>query len=297
MHRRGGLRTRRNRAPLVLAVALAALLAGACSDDSTPEASPPGASPSGAATSVAPGQGGGTTGADVATSSTLEGEQSPTSAAPPPTGPPPDGTKAGACAALPAVPAGAADVDTDRGDFDGDHALDSLTAYKLGATWKLRVGLTTGGGAEVDVPGVTGEAGLTPLGGVDLGGGPGAEPFAVVGQGAATATIAVFHLQGCTLSRVNGPTGAPSEFAVGGTVLNGSGLRCEQAGDQVHLLVLQATSQDGTTFTATAQPLVLQGDALVGAGDVRSTSLTAPGDNGPLGAYFRITCGGVAEGS
>jgi hypothetical protein len=194
------------------------------------------------------------------------------------------------------VPAGA-DTDTDRGDFDGDRALDSVTAYRVGGQWKLRVGLTTGGGAEVDVPGVTGEAGLTPLGGANLGGGPGAELFAVVGQGAATASIGVFRLEACTLSRVLGTTGAPSEFPVGGTVVHGSGLRCEQVGDQVRLLVLEATSADGTAFTGTAQPLVLQGDRFVGGGDVASASLTAPGDNGPLSEYFRITCGGVAEGS
>ena len=61
--------------------------------------------------------------------------------------------------------------------------------------------------------------------------------------------------------------------------------------------MLEATSSDGTAFTTTSQPLVLQGDRLVGAGEPVQASLTAPGDNGPLGEYFRITCGGVAEGS
>ena len=73
----------------------------------------------------------------------------------------------------------ATDTDADRGDFDGDRALDSVTAYKVGGQWKLRVGLTTGGGAEVDVPGVSGEGGLTPWGGTNLGGGPGAEVFII----------------------------------------------------------------------------------------------------------------------
>jgi len=302
--------------PLAAALALAAVLAAGCSDDdggSDDAGAPRTTSAPASGTDGSTGTGGvdagagagGTTAAPGATDATGAPSPDATAAAggagaattAPGSRVLPDGATAGTCPALPPIPEGTQDVSRDVGDFDADRSLDALVAWRQGGTWRLRVALSTGGGAEVEVPGVTSEHGLVTLGGTNLGGSPGAEAFAVVSQGAATTNVGVWALEACQLVRVLGADGQPAEFPVGGTVLNGSGLRCAEVGGGVQLNVLSARSQDGTTFTASSRPLRLEGNRFVDAGPPAERTLTAPEDDGPLSEYFRISCGGVAEPS
>lgn len=145
-------------------------------------------------------------------------------------------------------------------DMDGDNDADDLMAYRLGNDWRLRVELTSGGGADAVVPGIDPAVShLKALGGFDIGGGPTQEAFAIVGAGASTALIGIWTLDGCSLQRVT-LNGDPSEFPVGATVSNLSALMCLESG----ALNVSGAVRNGSNFVSFGTDYDLVGTTLVG---------------------------------
>lgn len=158
-----------------------------------------------------------------------------------------------------ALDAGAVDLTTKPGDFNADNDPDDLLAYRLGNDWHLRVDVTTGGGADVLVPGIDPAVSpLKALGGFNIGGGPNEEAFAITGAGAATSIIGIWKFDNCALHRVT-LDGNPAEFPVGATVVNLSGLMCLEAG----ALSVTSAVHSGTDYTATRTDYDLVGTSLV----------------------------------
>ena len=239
--------------------------------------------------------GGGTNGASPTTVATTSSGSAPTSTArPTSTAPPPAGasatTTAGACPVAP-MTTGAALVTSASGDFDGNGIADTLRAYRVVDTWRLRVELAGGGGADVAVAvadGVTGPRGVQALGGFNIDRNRGDEAFATTGGGASTDLVGVWTFANCQLTRLT-VNGQPSEFPVGASLRNYSGLTCVAGSG---LQVLSASSDDALrTFTLQRTDYAASGTALV-AGSSSSSTLPA-GDPG-LSSASRFTCGTLA---
>lgn len=193
------------------------------------------------------------------------------------------------------------------GDFDADGATDTLVGYGEGtaddpAPWHLRVELSTGGAVDVIVPDAVGPGAGKALGGAEISAsaglppdGSGVEAFASIGSGASVGLVAVFQLEDCALTRLNGPDGGPSAFAVGGTVTHGSGLRCDGIAGGQRLVDLAAESTDGVSFTTTETLLQVNGTALVQANPPVVGTLTSPADEDAIQGFYSLQCAGVAS--
>jgi hypothetical protein len=109
--------------------------------------------------------------------------------------------------------------------------------------------------------------------------------FAVVDHGASVDVVSIYVQDDtCSLVPVQ-LDGATAALAVGGSVTHGDGLRC--TGDQV--TVLSATSDDGSTYQATAITYDVDGNDLVEA-DRQASTIEAEQDPGTLDAYYRLDC-------
>jgi hypothetical protein len=106
--------------------------------------------------------------------------------------------------------------------------------------------------------------------------------IAVVDQGASVDVVSMFS--GCTATPVV-LDGVVAALPVGGTVTHGDGLRCTQDG----ITVLSATSDDGTSYQATATTYRLRGTTLV---QTRKTSSTIEATTDPdaLRPYYEVSC-------
>jgi hypothetical protein len=175
----------------------------------------------------------------------------------------PTTASAAPCSASP-PPASAINVTHADGDFNGDHAADTLTVYGVGSSTQpspYHVQIELGGsGGTVDTviadaatdnnqvvsalggAEITSSAGLPPDGSGD-------EAFVQVGSGASDHLVGVFQLIGCSLTRLIGPQGAqPATFAIGGSVTHLDGLRCDGSAGGQRLVQLSATSTDGVNY-------------------------------------------------
>jgi hypothetical protein len=79
--------------------------------------------------------------------------------------------------------------------------------------------------------------------------------------------------------------GQPSALAIGGTVTHADGVRCD--GDQ--LVVLSATSDDGSTYQATAVTYEVDGAELVEV-DRTTSTIDASTQAEALDPYYRLDC-------
>jgi hypothetical protein len=253
---------------------------------------------------------GGDDGADAAATTTTVAPQTTTTVAPTTTTTAPATTTtapvATGCDAGPRPDAAVA-VTEAAGDFDGDGAPDTLVGYGEGTTddpapWHLRVELATGGAVDEVVTDAVGPGAGRALGGAEISAsaglppdGSGVEAFASIGSGASVALVAVFQLKDCVLTRLNGPDGGPSSFAIGGTVTHGSGLRCEGISGGQRLVDLAAESNDGTAFTTTETLLKVDGTALVQANPPIVGNLTSPADEDAIQGFYSLQCTGVAS--
>ena len=108
--------------------------------------------------------------------------------------------------------------------------------------------------------------------------------FAIVDRGASVDVVSIFRTVDCALEPVN-LDGAPVALSVGGSVTHGDGIRCD--GDEV--TVLSATSDDGSTYQATAVTYEVDGTDLVET-DRDASTVEAQQDPDGLAAYYRLDC-------
>lgn len=197
-------------------------------------------------------------------------------------------TTTGVSCPVPAIGAGATDVTTKPGDFDGNGAADVLRAYKLGPNWHLRAELAGAGGSDVVVPGVDSVSGLKALGGFNLNDTVADEAFAIVGSGASTTLVGIFAFVNCQLVRVT-EMGNAATFTVGASVQRRSGISCVQGGA---LQVLSASTPPNASapYTLVRQTYDVVGSALMSA----NTSQTILAANDPaLAAASKFDCGSL----
>jgi hypothetical protein len=214
-----------------------------------------------------------------------------------------DTTSGGGCTSG-ARPADAQSPTEASADFDGDGRPDTLVVYSLGrgggTVWHVRIERAAGEAVEAVIDGSTPDARASALGGAEISAsaglppdGSGVEAFVEVGAGAADALVGIYQLRGCTLTRLAGPDGGPSTFAVGGSVTQLDGLRCDGVSGGQRLAVLTATSDDGTTYHTSDRLLRADGSRLQYAGEPVAGSLAATDPS--LSAYSTVSCPGVAS--
>src|SRR5581483_2744370 len=166
---------------------------------------------------------------------------------------------------------GTLQVSTATGDADGDGTRDTVTVFGTGtaddpAPYRVRVALGVAIGLVV----------------------------VQVGSGASAGVVGMFVLDGCDLARVTAPgSQAPAKFAIGGTVTSLSGLRCEPVSGKggARLEVLNATSDDGVTYTTSEQSLRVEQHAFVADGPPATGTLQAT--DAALQSFAILACPGV----
>lgn len=132
------------------------------------------------------------------------------------------------------------------------------------------------------------------LGPADVDGDGTPELFAHTGTGASATIIGLAVQEGCTLTRVELPSGAPADFPVGGTVGASSGLACEASIDEdAHLSAHALLSLDGEQFELTTTEYALEGNVLVNKAE---RLRTIPSDDPGLGRYGGFVCGDLVAG-
>ncbi|MDQ6726983.1 MAG: hypothetical protein M3066_12575 [Actinomycetota bacterium] len=199
-------------------------------------------------------------------------------------------TTVAGCAAG-ALPAGATDVTSAAGNFDGDGKPDTLQAYKTAGVWHLRTQLTAGGNTDAALPEVAATETVKALGGFNIDANLVDEAFATVGSGAYTTLVGIWQAAGCTLTRLT-IKAERATFPVGASVRNRAGLRCV-AGTAVQGLEAQSNA-DGTVFTGSIGNYDVVGTALVLA---NSSPPQTFGASDPAGlAYGQLTCGSLKLG-
>ncbi len=200
-------------------------------------------------------------------------------------------TTGGAACPASALPAGATDVTSASGNFDGDGKADTLQAYKVDGAWHLRTQRTAGGNTDAAIPDVAATSAVKALGGYNIDANLTDEAFATVGSGAYTTLVGIWQATGCKLTRFT-VKGEPATFPVGASVMNRVGLRCV-SGTAVQGLEAQSNSE-GTVFTGSIGNYDVVGTALVLANSSPPQTLTAT--DPALGPYGALTCGGLKVG-
>ena len=193
----------------------------------------------------------------------------------------------------PPLPADATAVSTATGDFDGDGAADELMMYRVPSSrddWHVRVVLADGYaldqqvaiGGPITIPSAA-------IGGADVDGDGADEAFVVVGSGAYTFWVGLYHFDktACSLDRVLAPGGGAYFAPVGASVRNLAGLQCVTTGPTgvPALAQLSGGSDDGRSYRGTRQFFTLSGHQLTSAG---TESAVFMGDDATL------KCGGLA---
>jgi len=255
---------------------LGVLLLAACGDDaeSSAQLAAGSTSTTEAPTTVAP-----TT--TAASAGTVTTRLTPTTVRPPPT------TAAGPLAG---IGAGATDITTKPGDFDGNGVADTLRAYKLGGNWHLRVELAGGGGYDLAVTGIDQVNGMRAIGGFNLNDNIADEAFATVGSGASSTFLGIFVFTNCQLVRVT-QSGNVLTFEVGASAQRRSGLGCV-SGTALQTLSASAPPTTGTPFTGTRTTYDLVGSNLI---EANLSPQETYGVNDPLLAPFgRFSCGSLS---
>ena len=200
------------------------------------------------------------------------------------------------------MPADAADVSTTSGDFDGDGAPDTATAYRVGPKsapeWHLAVDLASGTRADSVVPRDLGHApgigNAAVAGAVDVNGDGTDELWASVGSGSIGTLAALFYVDGCGVSAVSAD-GTPVVFSVGGAsggFAGVDGTDVDGNGALDFVVALQASSTDGgTTYHTTETEYVLT-DGMFGV--LSQVPNTASPNDPDFARFSTFHCGPVA---
>lgn len=142
-----------------------------------------------------------------------------------------------------------------EGDVDGDGTDDTVTSFRDSEGVHLTVELANGAGrgsvilASAEVGAVGGLQGI-----VDINGDGAGEIWAIVGSGAAALLYEPFIVEGCAPKPIL-LNSAPAVFAVGGSVNNAAGVRCDDLdgnGALDEVVRLEASSTDGENFETTS---------------------------------------------
>ena len=222
--------------------------------------------------------------AQPASSSSSSASALPPSTIAPTTAPP---ATEPSCAA-PAPPSTAVDTSTATGDVDGDGHADDLVVYADGTEtnpgpWHLVASTGKGPRLATEISGVAaGEQRVRVLGAATIAG-PSQVIFVQVGTGASDTIVGLFTVAGCSIVHVSS-----SLLAVGGSVTHLDGLRC---GDGA-LSVLQADSDDGSTYRTSAQRFVIDAGSLTADGAPDTATMAASDPR--LSAFASIDCPGVS---
>jgi hypothetical protein len=202
-------------------------------------------------------------------------------------------TTAQACPPVPPLPG---DVESVRGDVDGDGLDDAVAIAAQDDGPHLVVALAAGGGGELVL-----DAGADPLGDAavngiaDVNGDGAGEIWATVGSGASTRLHGLFRLDGCAPAAVR-LDGAPAVFAVGGSVGATGGVRCDDIdgnGALDEVVVLAAQSSDGQTYDTTTTGYVLGPDGTLSQ-VTQQPGQVAAGDP-EFAAFTTFRCGDLTD--
>lgn len=115
--------------------------------------------------------------------------------------------------------------------------------------------------------------------------------LAVTGGGASVVIVGLFQFVECALAQVVFSSGQPAELPVGGAVTIGDGFACADG----NLIVLNATSSNGETFTTTDTRYRVDGNTLVELGTETAMRSRGSGD-AEIERYYSINCPGLERG-
>jgi hypothetical protein len=157
------------------------------------------------------------------------------------------------------------DATTASADVDGDGEADDITAHRATDGWHVRVDLASGGGADGALS-TAGAEGAALIGGADAGGDAAEEIWLQTGSGASARILGLFRFRDCAVVPVT-VNGAVAELPVGASVVNTSGVACEDGA----VVIRSGTSSDGRTYEVTAEQYRLDGDELTSVDSETST--------------------------
>lgn len=170
-----------------------------------------------------------------------------------------------------------------QGDVDGDGEPDEVT---VGTSLAVRLS----GSRRTITSAFQTDAAPQPAGSEDVDRDGRAEVFLRTGQGSSTTFLTPFRYDGRTFAPLT-IDGEQAELGVGGSATHGDGFSCTEAGT---LVVREASSDDGTTFTVTTTTYRIDGHRLV---QTRRTTAQARGMDDPLvGEAYLVDCRSVGEG-
>ena len=185
------------------------------------------------------------------------------------------------------LPADGQDLSEALGDFDGNGSVDQQFVYSSRSGWHMRIVLSSGFGADVEIDARSARA----VGGFPMGEG-GDMAAAVVGSGASAQEIGMFAFRDCTIVPVTLPDGDRAEFAVGGSVGEGHGLECREG----ELVESTARSRDGRTYTSEQVVYRLEGTSLVEVRRAEGTTLDNRTAEPLVRLHYQLTCGTLGIG-
>ena len=185
------------------------------------------------------------------------------------------------------LPTQGQDLSEALGDFDGNGSIDQQFVYSSRAGWMMRIVLSSGFGAEVEIDARSARA----VGGFPMGDG-GNVALAVVGNGATTQLVGLFAFRDCTIVPVTGPEGGSAEFSVGGSVGEGHGLECKDG----ELVEMTARSRDGRTYTSEQVVYALDETSLREVRRAEGTTLDNRTAEPLVRLHYQLTCGTLGLG-
>lgn len=185
------------------------------------------------------------------------------------------------------LPAEGRELSEALGDFDGNGSVDQQFVYSSRSGWMMRIVLSSGFGAEVEIEGRSARA----VGGFPMGDG-GDLALAVVGSGASALRVGLFAFRDCTIVPVTGPDGDHAVFPVGGSVGEGHGLECKDG----QLIEMTARSRDGRTYATEQVVYRLDGTSLREVRRVEGATLDNRTAEPLVRLHYRLTCGTLGVG-
>ena len=169
------------------------------------------------------------------------------------------------------------------GDVDGDGKTDAVSTTTQAVSVRL-----SASGRTVTAPVQAAWAAPAVSGVHDVDRDGRAEVFVKTGQGASTAFYTAYRFDGTSL-RVLQLRGQSASLGAGGSATHGDGFRCTQDG---RLVVTQALSSDGSSYTVTAATYRLDTTELVLLSKTRKVVV---GSDPSVNAAYAVDCGTVGD--
>lgn len=178
------------------------------------------------------------------------------------------------------------------GDFDGDSRADRVWPFRANDRPMLRVLTASGGGSDVELPGMGGRV----YGSADANGDGRDELFIGPSPDAGTTQVFLVHLVDCKAAVVRNPQGEAYRFEVGMGAAAGTehryGIGCVAVGGRRELVGLQGTGRaDGTGDVQWKRTVVRLGGGKAENGEVAQGVYHRPQDQRAIELLRMITCG------